>query len=127
MICNGVFSKYYKILRLNMSYGVLVVVFNIHLVSMLILKLLNRRMIGLLALILTVIIHNQDILTLLLMLVLKLFLENHYKILLLGLKVLVVLLLLVDLEWLLRYTIEIQDYLVQMSIKIKKFKKLLLI
>jgi len=126
VICNGVSSKYYKILRLNMSYGVLVVVFNIHLVSMLILKLLNRRTIGLLALILLVIIHNQDILTLLLMLVLKLFLENHYKILLLGLKVLVVLLLLVDLEWLLRYTIETQDYMVQMPIR-KKLKKLLLI
>lgn len=125
MICNGVSFKYYKILRLNMSYGVLVVVFNIHLLSMLILKLLNRRMIGLLALMLMVIIHNQTISLLLLMLVLKLLLENNSKMLLLGLLVLLVLLLLVDLEWHIRYTIEIQDYMVQMSINKKKFKKLL--
>lgn len=121
MIYNGVSSRYYKILRLNMFNGVLVVVFNIHLLSMLILRLMNKKMTGLQHQMSMVIIYNQHILLLLLMQVLKLLLDIQYKMYKIGLLVLVVPKLLEDLEWHSKYTIETQDQLMEMYIK--KFKK----
>lgn len=111
MIFNGISYKSYRIQRLNSFYGVLVVVFNNHLLFMLIQKLLNKRMIGLQHQMLILFIHNHNISILLSIQVPNLLLKNLSKMLMLGQMVLVVLLYVVDLEWHLRSIIEIQDYL----------------
>lgn len=110
MIYNGTSSRYCKILRLNSFYGVLVVVFNNLLHFMLIQKLENKKMIGLQHQMSVIIIHNQNTLILLFIQVLKSLLKNQSNLLKVGLLVLVVQQYVVDLEWHLRYIIEIQDY-----------------
>lgn len=109
LIYNGISYKYYKILRPSLYYGVLVEVYKIFFLFTLIQKLLNKRMIGLLHQIAMVPIHNHNILTLLLIQVLKLCLKNQFKMVMLGLLVPLVLLLLEVLDLLLKHIIETQD------------------
>ena len=111
MIYNGITCKYYKILRLNSSYGVQVVVYKIFFLFMLIQKQLNKKMTGLLHQILMVVSHNHNISILLLILVLKYFQKNLSKMLMLGHLVQVVLMLQEVLDLHSKLIIEIQDYL----------------
>ena len=111
MIYNGVSYKHYKILRLSLLYGVQVVDYKVFFHFMQILKLLNKKMTGLQHWMLMVVVQYHNISILLLMLVLKLWQKNLFKMLLLGLVVIQVLMLLEVLDLHLKYTIEIQDYL----------------
>ena len=111
MIYNGIGCKYNKILRLNSSYGVLVVDYKICFVSMLILKQLNKKMIGPQQQMQMVVNHNHNTSTLLPILVPKSYQKNLSKMIqqMDGQMVLVVPKYQEASDLHSRYTIEIQD------------------
>ena len=81
MIYNGISCKYNKILRLNLYYGVQVVVYKIFFLFMLTQKLLNKKMIGLQQQLQIIPIHNHNTSILLPILVLKFCQKNLSKML----------------------------------------------